>query len=317
MMHQPQRTLIDIPLVQAARMGLADYEQALKAGRFNPFPTGSHSVGREENRGGWEKESTFGEETSLNAPVLSSFDGVLPDYIQEAMQQGLHQDDASLRDFLAIFDSRILELQVRSQCAQILVALDDDKNGETVSYLKRLLQLISAPQESTQHLEMLLPLLSRSRSLDTLRALIAWWSGRDVRVVARFGKYFPIEKSSRSRLSARKRDEAQQLGQGAILGRFGTTAMAHIGIYLTCHNPQDLERLTSDMAHLQQLKTVSVKYLRDAVPITIYADIQRKHLMAPKLSARCQKDRLGQYSILAPYAHPEQQASLKLIERAF
>lgn len=314
---QSNHSLIDIPPVQADRLGLPEFERALQSRRFNPFPTGLHSVGQTENRGSTEKNPITEESDALIAPVLSSFDGGLPDYIQEALVSGLHQDDSSLRDFLAIFDRRILELQVRAERARLLVSHEDSKGTAAANLLGQLLQSVSCGDKDRQTIEILLPLLSKCRSLEMLRRIIEWRSGRAVKVTARFGKRYPIDENSRTLMSASTRKASQALGKGTLLGKSGQTPIAHIEVRLACKDRADLRQLSQDREVLEHLKNICVQYLRDAAPLTIFADVCRSQLRAPKLSARRPTDRLGMYSLLSPHRSPNVTASIKLIDRAF
>ncbi|WP_310620651.1 type VI secretion system baseplate subunit TssG [Flexibacterium corallicola] len=309
------QSLIDIPLLQAARMGLKEFENALNQGHFDPFPSGEQAIGEERHRGSILPKSQSGEQLRLLAPVMSSFDGALPDYLLEALIQGLHNDDSSLRDFLAIFDRRLLELHIRSARTQILVAGKDNNSTQVSNIISRMLVSVSHEEKSTHIAQILMPLLSRSRSLDMLRRIVSWWTERPVRINATFGKPYPIDNACLPRLSAKSKSKNQSLGNGTMLGRFGQIPVAHIGIHLQCNDRNDLTELTSDQEGMEHLNKLVAQYLRDASPVTIFAEIKRRHLSRPRLSSSQPTDRLGAYSILDPLRQPEKQTSIQLIQR--
>ncbi len=306
--------LLDISLLQAQRLALPQYEEALSGARFNPFPSGTDRIGNDEYESGFSHQQIAGERLSLAAPVLSSFDGALPDYIQEALLKGIHDGDDSFRDFLAIFDRRILELQIRASRVRILVSKEDATNTEAANILTHLLTWVSQKPEETNCIDILLPLLTRTRSLGGLRRVVSWFLGREVHITAHHGKKYRVSNSDRSRLSGRNREQSQVLGKGALLGRFGQISVPDIEVHIPCSSREELEELTQAPEKIEELQHIISQYLRDATSVQIYADILRKYLPPPRLSARKPRDRVGFRSLLAPALRPNQTASINLLE---
>lgn len=301
------RVLIDLPLVQAERLALSHYTHALQQGAFDPFPDGTQSDGTLAQNSGIPT-------TQIAGAPLTSFDSSLPDHIQFAMLTALHDDDTGLRDFLAIFDRRLIALEVRARRAAILVATQDDRGKAAASILSRLLRIVKRNPDDTQYLKLLLPLLSRTRSLEGLREMLGWWTGSAVTVSANFDMLRPIDNDSLSTLTHRKRSTGA-LGQGALLGRFGRTPMGHISVRISCISRADLDALIRDSNGLAELCSVTAQYLRDPVPVSFYATIKRRCLKPPCLSARRERaDCLGAYNILRPEHRPDALASIKLTE---
>lgn len=313
------RVLIDLPLVQADRLKVSHYTRALQEGAFDPYPDGTLSGGTLSQNSGITK-------TELSGAPLTSFDSALPDHIQFAMLSALHADDTGLRDFLSLFDRRLLALEMRVRRASVLVATQDDQGCSPVSILSRLLRMIKRSPEDTRYLKLLMPLLSRSRSLEGLREILGWWTGSAVSVSARFDTLRPIDSDSLSSLSSFSslsslsslsscRYSAVALGQGALLGRFGRTPMGHISVRITCADRAALDALIGDTQALAELRSVTMQYLRDPVPVSFYATIMRRCLTAPRLSAHpARADRLGAYNLLRPEHRPDARASIKITQ---
>ena len=105
------------------------------------------------------------------------------------------------------------------------------------------------------------------------------------------------------------------LGVGAILGRMGRTPAGHIEVLLKCEEISDFYQLAAGVEGLCALRRLITRYLRDPVPVTIYAQVQRDILPAPRLSSLPEKgSRIGAYNILCPGKRPEQSAKIKLTE---
>lgn len=301
------RVLIDLPLVQADRLDVPQFRHAMQEGAFDPYPDGTQS-------GGVLAQNSGVPSTALSGAPLTGFDSALPDHIQFAMLSALHADDAGLRDFLALFDRRLLALEVRARRASVLVATQDERGRMAASILSRLLRMVKRRPEDTRYLTVLMPLLSRSRSLEGLREILAWWTGSEVSVSARFDTSRRIDSDSLSRLTT-CRASAVALGQGALLGRFGRTPMGHISVRIACSDRAALDALTDDTQGLAELRSVTAQYLRDPVPVSFFATIARRGLMAPRLSVDpARADRLGAYNLLRPEYRPDARASIKLTQ---
>lgn len=307
------RVLIDLPLVQAARLKEPHYQKALREGAFDPFPDGTQANGVLARRGVLATNSGIAT-TQLSGAPLTGFDSALPDHIQAALQAGLHDDDTGLRDFLAIFDRRLLTLDVAARKAAVLVATQDAAGRHTVNVLTRLLALVRREPDDMRPLKLLLPLLSRARSLEGVRDMLRWWTGHNIEISARFDRMRPIDRDSLGYVTAR-RGAGVALGRGALLGRFGRTPLGHIAVRIACMDRADLDRLVADTQALAELRSVTRQYLRDPVPVTFYAAIERRSLSAPRLSAtRARADRLGRYNLLHPERRPDARADIKLTE---
>ncbi|MEM1074117.1 MAG: type VI secretion system baseplate subunit TssG [Pseudomonadota bacterium] len=312
-------SLIDLSPLQAHRLGNTHFERALAAGRFDPFPDGTQAVGDRVQRGSLAQNSGT-TEAAIAGGALSGFDGAMPDHIQAALQRSLHKDDESLRAFLAVFDRRLLELRVRAEKAQILVATQDARGSEAATLLDRLVRLVRCKGKDKgkdmRYLRLILPLLSRVRSLEGLRNLVSWWSGRSVRVACAFDTMHPIDASCMTRLS-RDAHHGARLGQGAVLGRFGKTPTGRLSVFISCNSREDFGELSRDIESVAELRNALQKYLRDPVPVTFYADVERRLVEPPKISSKPrQADRLGAYNLLSPQAAPEDRAFLKLSDIA-
>jgi predicted component of type VI protein secretion system len=305
------RVLIDLPLLQAERLNERHYVEALSRGELDPYPDGTQATGSTERRGTLATNSGIST-TQLSGGPLIGFDSALPDHIQAAMLRSLHNDDTSLRDFLAIFDRRLMALEVRTRKAAVLVATQDARGRDAASFLTRLLRMVKRSPHDTRHLKLLFPLLSRARTLEGLRDVLTWWTEREVSVAARFETMRPIDKDSLSSLTL-NRDRGVALGKGALLGRFGRTTMGYIAVQIACINRHELDQLIKDTDGLAELRSVTSQYLRDPVPVTFFASIGRDCLEAPRLSARRSRaDRLGAYNLLQPERCPNARAAIKL-----
>ena len=305
--HGRLTTLVDLPPVQADRLKNTHFQRAIAQSNFDPFPDGTVcDTAVAKNSGS--------AQIPLACGPLTSFDGALPDHIQYAMLAGLHDDDPSLRDFLAIFDRRLLELRLRAERASVLVSTQDYHGQQAASILSRLLQVLSRDQDDPRVLKLLAPLLSRTRSLSGLRDILVWATGARVTVHADFSTLRQIDQDSLGRLTCGKNVGAP-LGHGAMLGRFGRTPMGHISVLIACENRADLDRMMSDTKQLSELRSLTSQYLRDPAPVTFFATIARECLKAPRLSSRPDRaDRLGAYNLLNPARHPNDAARIKLTQ---
>ena len=312
-MIQNKTDLRSLNALQASRLKLATFERALDQGQFDPYPDGPASTGTTEQRATTARQSGEGPLQIGGAP-LSSFDGALPDYILEAMLQGLHNDDDGLHAFLTIFDKRLKQLELRIRSAALLVASQDKGRRTEVSVLSRFARLGQNRDYDSRYIELILPLLSRNKSLENLQAILGWWTGRSAQVHVHFKTRQPIRAESRTSISSRRNTTAQ-LGVGAILGPTGRTPTGHIKVFLQCEEISDFRQLASGVEDLCTLRRLITRYLRDPVPVTIYAQVQRDILQAPRLSSRPDKgSRLGAYNILSPGKRPEKSAKIKLTE---
>lgn len=307
------QTLADLPLLQASRLENPHFRKALAAGDFDPFPDGTQATGSPERRGSLALNSGITELAISNGP-MSSFDGALPDHIQQALLRGVHNEDDSLRAFLAMFDRRLIELQIKAEKAAVLVATQDETGQKAASILNRLLRLIRRADAPPRYLKLLLPLLSRVRSLEGLRNLVAWWTKHEVTVTSSFDMVYPIDQDCLSRLSTRSQ-QAAPLGKGAVLGRFGKTPTGRISIFIKCDRYEAFQTLRDDTRDLPELRSAVAQYLREPVAVSFYADVPCGAIHAPRLSARTDRaDRLGAYNMLNPKTAPDRRAFLKLPE---
>jgi type VI secretion system protein ImpH len=312
-MIQNKTDLKSLNALQASRLKLATFERALDQGQFDPYPDGPASTGTTEQRATTARQSGEGPLQIGGAP-LSGFDGALPDYILEAMLQGLHNDDDGLHAFLTIFDKRLKQLELRIRSAALLVASRDNARKTEDSVLSRFARLGQNHDYDSRYIELILPLLSRNRSLENLQAILGWWTGRSAQVRVHFKTRHPIRAESRTSISSRRNTTAQ-LGAGAILGQMGRTPAGHIEVFLQCEGISDFQQLASDTEGLCALRHLITRYLRDPVPVTIYAQVQHDILHAPRLSSCHDKSsRLGAYNILCPGKQPEHSAKIKLTE---
>ena len=307
------RRLVDFQVVQAERLQDRSFKSAIERAAFDPFPDGTHTTGADQSSGALAKNSGI-TELGLSGGALSGFDGALPEHIQEALQRSLHKDDESLKDFLAIFDRRLMQLDIRARKASVLVATQDAEGKDSVNIIDRLLRMVTKAKDDQRYLKLLFPLLSQVRSLDGLRDMVSWLTDRDVSVSVNFDTVHSIDAASRTTLSAKPSTNAG-LGRGTLLGRFGRAPLGRIAISIACYDRQDLDKLASSSDWLTELKQVITYFLRDPVPVTIYADVMRHILNAPRLSAKKQiGDRLGAYNLLNPERAPNQRATIKLTE---
>lgn len=305
--------LIDVPILQADRLRDPYFAQALEQGAFDPFPDGTHAVDVKQERGALAINSGI-TETELSGGALTSFDSALPEHIQDALQLGMHNDNTAMKAFLAIFDKRLMHLDIGVLRAGVLVATQDAHGIQAASILDRLLRMVRADTADKRNLKLLFPLLSRVRSLSGLRDAVSWFTNRDVRVSVNFNTSHPIDQDSRTYLSTCLGGNAG-LGKGTLLGNFGRTPMGRISIYIACTDIQDIKELESDEGWPNDLTEMISHVLRDPVPVTIYADVMRHMVSAPVLSS--QKEHacmLGSYNILQPERSLNQRASIKLTE---
>ncbi|WP_282091776.1 type VI secretion system baseplate subunit TssG [Epibacterium ulvae] len=308
------KSLVDIPLLQAERLGQTVFRDALERAKFDPFPDGSRSVGADARKGSFAQNSGSAA-PELSGGALTSFDSALPDYMQDALQSGLHADDDGMKAFLALFDRRLMQLELRARKASVLVATQDRSGQNAASILNRLARAIKRDNGDPRYVQLMMPLLSRARTLEGLRDIVAWWIGRDVCVSASFNRMLPIDSDCRTRLtgSGGARHFANALGQGALLGRQGQTPVGRIALSIDCENDEALQSLADDQSGLNELRDIVTQYLRDPVPVTFFAQIRREYLKSPALSARAEgAGRLGAYHLLQPERRPELSSSIKL-----
>lgn len=308
------QTLIDLPLLQAERLGNATFRGALDRGDFDPFPDGSQATGNEHRRGALARNSGV-TEAQLSGAALTGFDGALPDHIRDALHSGLHDDDDGMKAFLALFDRRLMQLELRARKAAVLVATQDKAGRGAASILDRLVRMVNHDGSDPRYAQLLLPLLSRTRTLEGLRDIVGWWTGHEVSVTARFDTMQPIDPDCRTRLSSRPQDTGV-LGRGAILGRMGQTPEGRISISIACEDRKQLDALSNEQNALSELRDLITQYLRDPVPVTIYADVKRRYLSPPRLSAAPGRaGRLGIYNLFQPQRQPEVRSAIKLTGR--
>lgn len=309
---EEQALLADMAPLQALRLGLPLALEALERAPFDPFPDGTAETGPADERG-LVAGASGAEGLALRGGPLSGFDGALPDYLQAALLAGMHADDPALRDFLAIFDRRLMALSLAAQRASVLVAAHDGAGQAAAARLGSLTRLLGRGAGGPAQVPQLLPLLSRARNLEMLRRILAWRSGLEVRVSARFDMRAPIDAENRSRLAC-PAGQTNRLGQSTVLGRFGRPNAGHLSVALGCASQADLRALEADGALLAALKQLSADFLRARASVTFYACISHGDLAAPRLSGRGQGHRLGPYGVLAPGEAPARRALVKLAQ---
>ena len=310
---EEQALLADLAPVQAVRLALPQALRALEAAPFDIFPDGTAETGPVDTRGVIACESGT-EGVALRGGPLSGFDSALPDYLQAALQAGMHAEDHALRDFLGIFDRRLMALSLAAQKASILVlAKDAAGNDGAATRFAALTRLLGRGAGTPEDIQLLLPLLARARGLEMLRRILAWRSGRTVRVSARFDMRAPIDPDNRSRLACPD-GKTNRLGQSTVLGRFGHPQAGRLSVALVCPSAADLDALSQDTALLNEIRRLTIDYLREPAAVVFHARIARRELAPPRLSARGEGHRLGPYGVLAPEAAPARNTLFKLAE---
>lgn len=305
------KKLIDTTPLQAHRLRNRHFERALAAGRFDPYPDGTHALGEPNLRGALAQNSGNAY-TAIANGAFSSFDSALPDYIQTALQTLLHNDDESFRAFLSIFDRRLLELRLRAEESQILIASQDTRGNVGVNILEKLLRAVGRKGTDIRYAKLILPFLSRVRSIEGLRSLVSCLTGRSVVVSASFDNTDVIDPSCKTRLS-NKAHHSACLGRGAILGRFGRAPVGRLSILIDCRNQLEFKELVENTTGITELKSVVFQYLRDPVPVTFFAEVERHMVKDPEISSTQNRaNQLGVYKTFIPQRTPNERILYKI-----
>lgn len=159
--------------------------------------------------------------------------GVMPLHYRELVMERVRQKDTALRDFLDLFNHRLLSLLYRSWSKYRLAADVADHGGTLEGRFARTMAALSGARSP---LELYVGgLLQRPvRSASTLRALLSDVLGVPVQVREWRGAWLPLAADEQSRLTSRARPEGQHARLGeAMLGSRVWDVAAGFDIELT------------------------------------------------------------------------------------
>ena len=300
-------SLSDLMPVQAYRMRHPALLDRQSADHIDPFP---HARAQPHRRGLVNKHSPE-KVPALVTTLLRSMEGGLPDYLIEALYEALHDGDNALFEFLGIFDRRFFALELRTDAESIL-ASESDSYRETPRLLARMARALRR-EESTELLPVLAALRSRSRNLESLQRVVAWWTGRRVSIRVAFETKRAVDKTSRTRIAVGQKGQNNAIGVGALVGRRGQTPSGRIEVTLECNDARDLSGLRSNTRMLSGLSLILSLFFRDPVPLAVFAGLPRAHVDPPRLKGKQNSGaKLGAYNCLAPGARPSEQTRIRL-----
>ena len=297
--------LADLTSVQAYRLGHPALHSRQAEGRIDPFP---HGRGIDS---GLVVADGPDRVPGLLTTLLRSMDGGLPDYLIEAMYRGIHDDDTGLYDFLGIFDRRLQDLHFRVKAEIVLVA-EADATRTTPRLRSRLARMLGREDR-----EDLLPILAamrvRARNIEVLQRIVAWWTGQEANAKVIFDAPRAVDGNVRSRIGKRTVGQNNALGHGAMLGRMGHPTQGRIEIELSCKTSKDLSDLQGDAEMLSGLAFILDRFLRDPIPLAVFAKVTHADLARPRLKGRGQPGtKLGAYNCLCPEKHPSAETRIRL-----
>lgn len=171
-------------------------------------------------------EESAEEQTSMEVNFMGLFGplGVLPLYYTELIAERARQRDTSVRDFLDLFNHRMISLFYRAwEKYRFPIAYE---RGELDHFSHRLLDLIGLGTPGLQNRQAVPDdalifysgLLSQQpRSAVALEGLLADYFGVPIEVEQFIGAWYSLDPSTQCRMRE-SRDVSEQLGFGAVVG---------------------------------------------------------------------------------------------------
>lgn len=302
-------TLTDLMPIQGARLRQPDFMSRVEADDTDPY---GHGIDRSGTHGGAVSADAVGTDQPLVTKLLRSLDSSLPDYLIEALHDGLNTGDTGLNDFLGIFDRRLLQLWLQTEQAALTISEADTNTDRKGVIADGLAKLMGGASGAEQLIPVLLGIMAKSRNLDMLRRILEWLFEAPVRVEAKFDHRHLLPEDCRVVIS-RHAQSNNMLGGGAILGSRSAPASGRLEIEVLCRDGSELTKLQNPQGRIALVPLVTRLFLREQLAVTVYALIERRYLMQPRLSRNARKAaRLGPYSCLNPALRPDDSIRVKL-----
>lgn len=203
-------------------------------------------------------------EMTVNFMGLTGPQGVLPLYYSMLVQDRLRERDRTLKDFLDIFNHRIVSLFYRAwERSHFVVGFERERNDPISGHLLDLVgmgakhsrgRMAVADEALIFYSGLLGP---QQRSALALQRLIQDYFGVPVEIEQFVGGWYPLESETQCGLAGEEGDESSQLGLGSVVGDEFWDPQARVRIRLGPLSRGQYERfLPSGEAH-QALKELT------------------------------------------------------------
>ncbi len=229
-----------------------------------------------------EKKSSSGSPPILNVNFMgiAGIQGPLPFPYTEMIIQRLRNEDASLKDFLDIFNHRLISLLHRIR-KQYLISLNSHspEKTEIAIGLKAFLGIGQQALQNRLHVpdRSLLDYAglywSHPRSAGGLEAILNSYFHIPVRVQKCTGRWRSLEKTQQTRLG--RKGQWQKLGQGAALGTRVWDQQGHFRLHLGPLTVEQLDSLLPIGRGFQRLQDLTRLYIGPLMDFDIVYSVQK------------------------------------------
>lgn len=247
---------------------------------------------------------------SVAIEALTGAKSVLPDYFYQQLLMSLHQDNCALLDFVNIFNHRYYQLYLAEQQSNHLLLRQEYEEFEgrklTRFSQRAALNALSGLNATDQaFLPYSILLGQKSASIAVLQQILSDYFALKVTVKAQMSSHHLLPRNMLSQLSGRS-IKNNKLGRGLCLGKSCTLQAKSLEIMVWVDSRENYLKLTADEQFVGTLKRLVNHYLREAPPLKLFLNVQRRLLRAPQLlSNSTQSLRLGESSCLAPERKPD------------
>ena len=221
---------------------------------------------------------------------LSGVNGVIPDYINNEILNGIFEDDYALFDFMNVFNHKVFDLHHRCDLNHWLLTRQEESDE-----LTHFLNSIACSLEDDR--------LSRfsfivnqggTSSLDVINQVINDVFKYEIIVKPQFAKRHVLSKDSISRLG-NKEHYNSRLGEGLLLGNTCKMYFGQLNVFIKPHNIDEFNEINHSDEILTQLTHCLNYLLNENKVIAVFMLVKRAYLSAPRLTSDLNKTlRLGE-----------------------
>ncbi|MDE3178455.1 MAG: type VI secretion system baseplate subunit TssG [Acidobacteriota bacterium] len=256
--------------------------------RFGAYPTLSFPASEIQSIEWPDNEAP---RLAVNFMGLTGAMGLLPLYYTEFVMKRLREGDTTLRDFLDIFNHRMISLFYRAwEKYRFAIAYERGGEDRFTHYLKDLIGIGTAALAHRQALpdDALLYyaglLAQKPRSAASLRQVLSDYFGVDVEIEQFAGAWYRLDRSTLCEFG----DEtglSQQLGMGAVVGDEIWTQESRVRIKLgPLELPRYLEFLPGGGA-FESLRTLTRFFSNDELDFEVQLILKREDVPQCELGA--------------------------------
>ncbi|WP_394144966.1 type VI secretion system baseplate subunit TssG [Vibrio atypicus] len=206
-------------------------------------------------------------EFHVNLLALTGASGVMPRHFSERVIERSKQKDDALKDFLDIFNHRLISLYHRAWEKYRLPLQFHKKlvSGEADPISQTLYSFVGSPKDTQVMFGGLFS--SEVRSVQALKQMLSSISGCEVKIVENIGQWLLLESSEQSKLGCRVNPEGQhaQLGMGAVIGRKTWDVGSIMEISVVADSSEAVLKLMPNSELLEVMQDLATAFLPEHI----------------------------------------------------